>query len=112
MPFTPIFGGLIQSKNWRAMGESSRARSSMLWVWGTALYMVISAVLDIPRLSDLVLLLAWYFASGRSQIKFVTEKYGIGYEKKGWSQPLTIAFAIYGLLLAIVLFLLSLDDVS
>lgn len=103
LPFTPIFGSLVQAKNWRAMGEPSRARASSLWAWGTALYLLVLAVVDIPRFVGLVLLVAWYLSSGSPQIKFVAEKYGTEYEKKSWMPPLSIAFAIWGLLVALAL---------
>lgn len=103
--FTPVFGALVQAKNWRAMGEPVRARVSSLWAWGTALYLLAAnfGVIDIPRSAGLLLLVAWYLSSGYSQIKFVAKKYGAEYEKKSWLLPLAIAFAIWGLLLALAL---------
>jgi hypothetical protein len=46
------------------------------------------------RLCSFVLLLSWYFASGKPQVDFVKSRYGKQYPRKGWSQPLLIAFGI------------------
>lgn len=99
--FTPIFGALVHSKNWRSVGEPSRARTSMLWAWATVLYILITSVLDAPRFSGVVFLLAWYLSSGSSQIRFVAQNYGTEYEKKSWVLPLMIAIVGYGTLIAL-----------
>lgn len=56
----------------------------------------------IPAFSDgairfigLIILLAWYFSTGRKQARFVKEHYGDTYPKKPWGKPLLIAFACF-----------------
>ena len=42
--------------------------------------------------NDLILLIVWYFSQGRTQIKYIKEKYGNDYEKKKWGKPLLLGF--------------------
>ena len=38
-------------------------------------------------------LIIWYFSAGRSQAKYVKEKYGKDYPRRGWGKPLLIGVA-------------------
>jgi hypothetical protein len=40
----------------------------------------------------LVLLISWYSSSGRPQARYVKERFGKDYTRKGWGKPLLIAF--------------------
>jgi uncharacterized membrane protein YfcA len=50
---------------------------------------------DAMRLSNLGLLLTWYYASGKPQVDFVKSRYGKQYPRKGWAQPLLMAIAAF-----------------
>lgn len=39
--FSPIFGAIINMKNWQAMGEPAKARQSMMWIYGTIAFYVV-----------------------------------------------------------------------
>ena len=46
--FTPIFGALLQARNWDALGEHGRARASRMWVrttlWLLFVFVIMQAV--------------------------------------------------------------------
>ena len=48
----------------------------------------------------LIFLLAWYFASARSQMKYVKEELGNEYERKPWKKPLK--FGVVGLVVLMI----------
>ena len=96
--FTPIFGIWLHMFNWRALGETERAESAKTWLMLTALLIVgtliggvlmpFSGLLSVSRFGSFGLLLAWYFASARPQARWVAERYGNRYRRRGWGQPL------------------------
>jgi len=104
--FSPVFGALVQMKNWQALGEDQRAASSKMWAIGIAIATVVFVVLsifsaesrggpDMGRSIGMVLLIAWYFASGRAQSKYVKERFGKDYPRRSWGKPLLIGFGGY-----------------
>lgn len=112
--FTPIFGAWLHMKNWQAMGEHEKARSSKMWIFATiavlALSLALAALLPdsrgadgIGRLIGFVILIAWYVGSARPQTKYVLERYGEHYVRKGWGKPLLFGvLGIIGFLVAAV----------
>jgi uncharacterized membrane-anchored protein len=103
--FSPVFGALVQMKNWQALGEDERAATSKMWAIGSAitigiftLLSIVSAVLtsspDIGRSVGLILLVVWYFANGRAQSKYVKEQFGTDYPRRGWGKPLLVAVGV------------------
>jgi hypothetical protein len=96
--FTPIFGCWLHMLNWRALGETERAESAKTWLMLSSLMLVglnfvgvlvrIAGSAQITGLVSFVLLLTWYFASARGQARWVAERYGNRYPRKGWWQPL------------------------
>ncbi|MGA2398383.1 MAG: hypothetical protein ABSG30_10035 [Steroidobacteraceae bacterium] len=99
---SPAFGAFLHMKNWEALGESDKAAAARKWV---VIYLVTvvglsvvaaflpsnNAIPGLVRLSGFVLLISWYYASGKSQVDFVKSRYGKQYPRKGWAQPLLIA---------------------
>jgi len=110
---SPIFGATLHMKNWQALGETEKAAQSRKWVWGSVAFFVllITAGLFLPdskqtdlfsRAAGLGLLIAWYSASARGQIRFVAGRFGINYPKKGWTRPLLYALLAFFALIAVV----------
>jgi hypothetical protein len=103
--FSPIFGIWLHMLNWRALGETQRAESSKTWLMLSALLLVATsaggALMPFSGLSFLsgvgsfVLLLVWYFASARSQVTWIAERYGSDYPRQGWAQPLLGAIVLF-----------------
>ena len=102
---TPAFGAYLHMRNWEALGETRRAAASRNWIYVTLAAVVISSAAEVfieesrrvnalSRLSGLVLLLAWYFSSGRSQASYVKVRFGKDYERRPWGRPLLLAFAM------------------
>ena len=103
--FSPIFGAIVQMKNWQALGETKRAANSKMWAIGTAIAIVVVTILsaaaavstntpDVGRSFGFVILIVWYFASGRAQTKFIKDRFGKDYPRRGWGKPLLIAIGI------------------
>lgn len=109
--FSPAFGSYLQMLNWNALGLQDRAVLSRKWFYATLsilgaelLVGLLSILIPIPYLNDsdvvdngisavaLGTLFAWYFLSGRHQIRFVEEKYGNNYPRMPWQKPLLICF--------------------
>ena len=113
--FSPIFGALVQMKNWQALGEPDRAATSRNWAIGSVFFFVAmtlvavvapdsKAVDGLTRLLGLVLLVVWYYANGKSQHAYVLGRFGTTYKKKGWGIPLLWAVAgLVGFVVAMVL---------
>jgi uncharacterized membrane protein YfcA len=103
--FSPAFGAFVHMKNWQALGEPEKAAASKKWA---VVYIVTIVGLSVAgaflpsnktmpalvRLFGFVLLLSWYFASGKPQLEFVKSRYGKQYPRKGWAQPLLIAVGV------------------
>ncbi|MBI1754602.1 MAG: hypothetical protein HY014_18475 [Acidobacteria bacterium] len=102
LPFSPIFGAILQAHNWRALGEPERAKRSMLWCYAClALYLVLPFVVlssaghestgMIARGIAFWFLIFWYFLSARPQARYVKERHGDAYERRAWGTPLLVA---------------------
>ena len=122
--FTPIFGAWLQMKNWQALGEAKQAAASRAWAIGNLVVFVgvlALAVLapetklldSVTRILQLVLLISWYVNSARTQVRFVKERFGTGYPRRGWAKPLLIGVGLWivflGVTVAAVLGLGSAD---
>ena len=85
--FTPIFGAWIHAKNWRELGDFEKAKKSMYWVYGYAVFvLVIGFVPDFPAFSSIAITVFWYTSFAKEQINYV--KSGSFYEKKSWLKPI------------------------
>lgn len=86
--FTPVFGGIIHYLNWQKIGDSSKARVSLIWVGVVTVILILNAVVEANlQFLFLVVLFAWYFSMARKQVNFVKENLP-GYKKKSWRMPL------------------------
>lgn len=100
--FTPAFGAYLQMRNWRALGETEKAAASKAWFYvslGFMALVLLSGLVVNSKAADgaarglgLVLLLAWYFGSGRAQAKYVKARFGNEYARKSWGKVLLVAF--------------------
>ena len=102
LSLTPIFGAYLHMLNWRALGEPQRAATSQKWLNASIAMVVLYTIspVALPDLKDAeeemglvawVFLMSWYFASARSQAKFVKERYGTNYTERPWGKALGIA---------------------
>ena len=111
---SPAFGAYLHMKNWEALGEPSKASVAKVWIWVTLLaltgialagaFLPNSKSLDgLSRTVGLVLLLSWYFSSGRSQAEYVKSRYGKDYPRRSWGKPLLLGcLALVGFITFIV----------
>jgi hypothetical protein len=99
--FTPAFGAYLHMKNWEALGEPTKASVAKVWVLATLLalagitlaatFLPNSRSLDgVSRTVGFVLLVSWYFSSGRSQAEYVKSRYGKDYPRRSWGKPLLL----------------------
>lgn len=95
---TPAFGAWLQMKNWTALGEHEEAAASRRWCIGVLVVLVglqlLQALAPSPILGrignviGLPLLLGWYYLSGRPQARYVRERFGKAYPRRGWGKAL------------------------
>ena len=110
--FTPAFGAYLHMLNWRALGEAGRARSSKIWFIASLIVIGLGVLVGFlmydsrthnggGRFPGLIYVVVWYFASARGQARYVKERWGSDYPRRGWGKPLLIAFAIYATFVAL-----------
>jgi hypothetical protein len=117
--FTPAFGAFLHMSNWQALGETEKAASANRWFIFSLIMLVAYAVLGfalmdskaadgVSRMVGGLYLFAWYFAAAKGQARYVKERFGTTYPRKGWGKPLAIgvlAFIGYVVAIALVGFL-------
>ena len=100
--FSPIFGALVQMKNWQALGETAQAAASKRWAWISVAVMLVLVPASVftPdtkgfdtlfRGVGFAYLLGWYYANGKRQVAFVKQRFGKTYPRRGWAAPLALA---------------------
>lgn len=109
---SPIFGGILQMRNWDALGKPEEALKSKRWVIATALYVLFIIVLELvapqnvlarsTKLMGVLWFIAWYAGSGRDQSPFVSFAVPGGYTKRGWLKPIGIGIGCYLLLIVAI----------
>lgn len=112
--FSPVFGAWLHAKNWRSLGEESKANQSMNWVF-IGFVIPIVALFIPERAASAVgvgYLLAWYFSSGKEQANYVKDKLNSSYIKKSWMKPLAIATLVLSSFLALTTFIFSVIDAA
>jgi hypothetical protein len=110
--FSPAFGSYLHALNWRTLGEPEKEKAAMGWFYFSVamllLYACMALFMTSPEKADaasrglgLIYLFVWYFSAGRTQAKYVREKFGSTYPRRPWGMPLLIgALAIVGIILA------------
>jgi hypothetical protein len=101
--FSSAFAAAIHAVNWHSLGNKARMWTSVAWAVGTgalllallARYRTYSPLLPINTL----LIVIWYFASGRSQSKYLTTVLHRSYKKRSWLVPVCVVAILFGLLL-------------
>jgi hypothetical protein len=111
--FSPIFGALVQMKNWQALGDTERAATSRTWVVISIAFLAGVSLLGVfvpeskttdalSRVSGLVFLLTWYFVNGKQQVTYVKQRFGKDYPRRGWGKPIGYALlAVLGFFVTI-----------
>lgn len=101
--FTPAFGSYLQMLNWRTLGERERAATARVWFYVSlamlGLYVAIRLLTGDRSYASVqpllfLYLFVWYFAVGRSQAKYVKERFGSTYPRKGWAKPIMRGIAV------------------
>ncbi len=114
--FSPIFGSILHMKNWQALGKTEEASASKRWVIGciAAMVAMIGLTLMFPEsesidgwttMAGFVLLIAWYAASARDQIQFITNGYGKDYVRRGWGKPFLYVLLTFVAMMVVVVVL-------
>jgi len=104
--FSPAFGAFLQMLNWRALGQAQKADDARGWFIVSlamlAVYILIGVFAADAKVADglsravgFAYLLIWYFAAGREQAKYVKEKWGKDYPRRGWGRPILIAIGAF-----------------
>ncbi|MDF6642284.1 hypothetical protein NLP80_24565, partial [Escherichia coli] len=92
---TPAFGSLMQSMNWRSLGQPERASASKAWFYVSLFVLAAVAVAvcfeaktggdtdagrGFANIGGLIYFFIWYLFSGRKQIGYVKDSFGKTYE--------------------------------
>lgn len=110
--FTPIFGALLQARNWEEMGMPENARASRVWVrstvWLIVVYLVLQALFRNEEIANwlgpyflIVLWGSWMLTNGWRQLAFVNQTYGKNYDSLPFGRPMILGAAgwlFYGLI--------------
>ena len=112
--FSPVFGALLHSRNWEALGEPEKAETAWRWAMATIAYFVITiasgfvlspaqemAFDRVARFGGIALLLGWYATSGRKQAHLIQARYGKNYPRRGWGKPFLYTLLAIGLLVLV-----------
>ena len=109
--FSPVFGAWVQMKNWTTLGETRRAAAAKGWLIASAvlilgltfagILMPRSAIAAATNPLAFLMLIIWYFSSARSQTKWVAERFGADYPRRGWGQPLLWGLGAYAAVIAV-----------
>ena len=107
--FSPILGAWLHSKNWTTLGEDEKAKHSMVWVYIGPLIIIIGMLLpeNAGRAIGAGYLFGWYFSSAKTQARYVKDRVGSGYLKRGWIKPLGLAATALAAFAITVGFILS-----
>lgn len=95
--FSVAFGAFLHARNADAMGRHGEAKANRVWFYVTIAYSAFSLVRiqAIPpvlfSLASTGLLLGWYFALGKEQVRYVKQTWRDRYQRKPWKKPLIIA---------------------
>jgi hypothetical protein len=100
--FTPIFGTWLHMKNWQSLGQPAKAESARNWLIASIGLLVVSTLVAllaprVPgiRLVNFAFLIAWYYASGKAQARYVLGRFGRKYPRRGWAVPILIAIGAF-----------------
>ena len=90
-----VFGSWCIWQNYKTIGDEKAEKRSKNWTYSLAAIMVITLFLPdgVSRYTTVPLLLIWYFAEQRPQVKYLKDK-NIEYRKKPWKKPVCIAIVI------------------
>jgi len=106
--FSAVFGALIHAANWKRLGDSDRSVASIVWALGVVVAFMAAGLLAAGHkgalgpyavIAHVATGLAWYFASGRAQSRYVVEKLKGRYARRGWFNVICVSIIAWGFLL-------------
>ena len=123
--FTPAFGAYIHMLNWQSLNEPEKAATAQHWFIASLVMLAVYAengfffpdskpVQLATKTLAVAYLLVWYFSVARGQAKYVKDRFGNSYHRKGWWRPLAmgvlgiIGFFVAALVVGLVFGLLQL----
>jgi hypothetical protein len=100
--FSPIFGALILSKNWKELNESGKAKFAMLWAYAGIILVIVSMFMDSAISLALPYLIIWYLVECRKQVKFIKQNLNNDYDKKSWGGAILKGIGIIALIFVLL----------
>jgi hypothetical protein len=108
--FSPVFGAILLTMNWRSLGEEEKATTSRLWAIASLVLLLLSMAAPfvagdsagVQLAMDGIafgMLISWYITSARSQARYVRERFGGVYPRRGWIVPIICAIASFAVLI-------------
>lgn len=107
--FSWVFGTVLISKNWTALGRPDRAKRSLFWIVPVVPFIAVAVTLSFAGVEadflmqglGIGILTLWYAFDVQPQVQHIRENYGADYPRRGWAKPLSVAASL------IVLFVLA-----
>lgn len=100
--FTPIFSQIIHFLNWHALGEKARARNALVWAGASLLLFggmeILIEAEGAKKFITFLVLLGWYFVSGRKQSVLLVDMLDNRYARRDWIIPLIIMIVLLAIL--------------
>lgn len=108
---SPIFGAWLHMMNWRSLGEMRRAAAARVWIIvmgvifaGTLLFVPLlgfrasnpaQRFRSVSQLVGILTLVVWYFGAARAQARYVRDRFGKDYPRRGWVVPIAVAIGAW-----------------
>jgi len=117
--FLPL-GPILHYLNWKAMGKDKEAKHAMVFAVSFCIVVLIAIFALDNILTNVVYLIFWLIwgwnliigktieklkekgeplATGKEQVEYVAEKYGVEYKRKSWLAPIAIVVVVYGIII-------------
>lgn len=99
---SPAFGSILHGLNWKTLGEPGKARANFAWAAVSFAFLGIGVgTMFLPdskaleagmRIAGFAILIGWFMSVGRSQVAYVSERFGDDYERRSWGMPMLLGF--------------------
>jgi len=102
--FSTIFGSYLHWKNEEAIGDARRIDTARRWFFASLAVVSLSVAFAVLspatgrgalRGINFLYLLVWYFSAAKPQAKYVEQRYGRSYPRRGWLKPILAAIGLF-----------------
>ena len=101
--FSWAFGAFLLARNWKSLGNASRATRCMIWFYACFAFALAATLMPSLASGNLAVLGVFYLLEVWPQAKLVKERFGDQFPRKPWGKPVAIATGICGSVLLLVI---------